>query len=619
MSTEIFLKGIIAAIFSLTFAWMVYTRYDAEGGGENALGDQRRYQPYVPGFVLPLFLAVLVGLYAVSDGGRAAQRVVLSFCFGIFLHISVYYVVLMAALPLLRRYFSARACAMLWMIPNYLYITEQSYMELPMPRLVIRVPGNLAWVLLEVWAVGFGAVLLWKILSHLAFRRRILRRAEPAADPEVLAVWAQELERARFKKPKYKLVCSPDVTTPLSVGLFQRGIRVVLPERTYSREELTMILRHELVHIGREDAWSKFFLVFCTAMCWFNPLMWIAKRKSADDLELSCDETVLAGCGEDDRRRYAGLLLKTAGDERGFTTCLSATASALRYRLKNVVGPPRKRSGALLVGAVFFALCMSCGYVALAYDGSTGAEVIYQSRDLSAYHLRNIDMEEDPYHTTWLCRDQEAFHAYMASLELCRLTGNYSFQGSGREMIFLYDTPEGTLAVVLCDEALKVVPLYGEKPTAQWYYIPGGTDWERLDEIVMAAPALNLQFRNSDASDSLETGATLYRLEESENGKTTQLVSPEMPLDGEASGTFGYDISTVTLEFSRPPVSDFRVEVESWDKEVHYSLSQSDLEDPDCLPLAPYDARYTVYADFAGENGATLHAVFRFDAGKITE
>lgn len=96
-----------------------------------------------------------------------------------------------------------------------------------------------------------------------------------------------------------------------------------------------------------------------------------------------------------------------------------------------MVRPPKKRSGALLVGAVFFALCMTCGYVALAYDSSTGAEVIYQSRDLSAYHLRNIDVEGDPCHTTWLSRDQETFHAYMASLELCRLTGKGKRAGDG--------------------------------------------------------------------------------------------------------------------------------------------------------------------------------------------
>ena len=67
------------------------------------------------------------------------------------------------------------------------------------------------------------------------------------------------------------------------------------------------------------DAWGKFFLAFCTAICWFNPLMWVAMRKSADDLELSCDEAVTAELDEAGRRRYASLLLDTVGDERGFT------------------------------------------------------------------------------------------------------------------------------------------------------------------------------------------------------------------------------------------------------------------------------------------------------------
>lgn len=50
------------------------------------------------------------------------------------------------------------------------------------------------------------------------------------------------------------------------------------------------------------------------------------------------------------RRQYAELLLQTAGDERGFTTCLSATAGALRYRLRNIMTPGKKRTGAILSG-----------------------------------------------------------------------------------------------------------------------------------------------------------------------------------------------------------------------------------------------------------------------------
>ncbi|MFR3289972.1 MAG: hypothetical protein ACLTSG_06665 [Lachnospiraceae bacterium] len=77
--------------------------------------------------------------------------------------------------------------------------------------------------------------------------------------------------------------------------------------------------------------------------------------RSAEDLELSCDEAVLFGAPKDERRRYADLLLSTAGDARGFTTCLSATGRSLRYRLKNVMQPPMKAGGALAIGlAVFF-------------------------------------------------------------------------------------------------------------------------------------------------------------------------------------------------------------------------------------------------------------------------
>lgn len=615
MSTELFIKGLFAAVVSGVFSWIVFSRYDSEIGSENELTQQQRYLPYVPGMVLPLFVVVLAGLALFYYGGEAAAQMTLSVCFGIFLHISVYYVLLMAALPLLRRHFSARACATLWMIPNYLYITEQSYMELPGPLLVIRAPGRWVWILFGIWAAGFAGVLGWKMIAHLAFRRHILKRAVPVTDPAVLSVWNRELAQANFKKPKFQIVVSPDAATPLSIGLFQRKIKVVLPERAYSEEELSLIFRHEMVHIGREDSWSKFFLVFCTAMCWFNPLMWIAMRKSADDLELSCDETVLFGCGEAARHQYASLLLKTAGDERGFTTCLSATASALRYRLKNIVKPPKKHSGALLVGLVFFVLCMSCGYTALAYNATTGADVIYQSRDPSQYHLRNIQLTDDPYSRDWMCPDQEAFHAYMASLELSRITGNYSFSDSSREFVFLYDTPEGTLVVVLCDEAVKVIPLYGEDPAEISYYIPGGTDWDALAGLITPGPALNLHFQPPDSAYPRTIGATLYALDKTEQGERRTLISPEALAGGEPSGLFGYDISEVTLDFSCPLAADFRVEVESRDGKIRDTLSQSDLEDPEILPLMDFDARYTIFAALEGENGSLYEATFQFNIG----
>ena len=613
MSTEVLMKGLLAAVISGAFAFAVLSRYDSEIGSENVETEHQRYLPYVSGALLPLFIVVCVGLALAYYGGKAAAQMAMSLCFGIFLHISLYYALLMIILPTLRRHFSARACATLWMLPNYLYIT--SFMKVPMPLLVVQTPDNLVWILFGVWASGGAGVLIWKMISHLIFRFRVLKNAAPVTDPEVLAIWNHEIAHAQFQKPKFRLVTSPGVVTPLSIGLFRRGLRVVLPERTYSPEELSLVFRHEIVHIGREDAWSKFFLVFCTAMCWFNPLMWMAMRKSADDLELSCDETVLIGCDDGVRYQYANLLLNTAGDERGFTTCLSATASAMRYRLKNAVKPTKKHSGALLVGLVFFALCMSCGYVALAYDAGTGAEVIYQSQDISEYRLSHIALKDDPYNTAWMCPDQEAFHAYMSSLKLSNLTGSYTFEDGGREFIFLYDTPKGELAVILGDSVMKTVPLYGDADAGKWYYLQGGADWARLSEFIIPGPALNLCVQGSDSACSEQIGATLCKLDRTENGRTTQLISLNMQEHGAPSGVFGREASKVTMDFSCELISDFRVEVESLDGKNRYTLSQSELEDPYVLPLADFSARYTVYAELRGENGWLYDAVFCFAFG----
>ena len=133
-------------------------------------------------------------------------------------------------------------------------------------------------------------VLTWKTIEHLIFRHRILKPAYPVTSMDILAIWDKVLAEAKMEPSKLQLVISPSVRTPLSIGLLKRTTRVVLPEKDYTTEELELILQHKIVHIAREDAGAKYFLVFCTAMCWFNPLMWVAMRKSAEDIELSCDE-----------------------------------------------------------------------------------------------------------------------------------------------------------------------------------------------------------------------------------------------------------------------------------------------------------------------------------------
>ena len=490
-------------------------------------------------------------------------------------------------------------------------------MELPSPLLVITAKGNIIWILYGIWLAGFVAVLVWKIIEHLVFRHHVLRDARPITDPDVLSVWNTIIEDSRFKRPKFKLVTSPNVTTPLTIGLNRRATRVVIPEKKYSKEDLELILRHEIVHIGREDAWNKFFMVFCTAMCWFNPLMWIAMRKSADDMELSCDETVLLGADDATRKQYAILLLDTAGDERGFTTCLSAKAKAMRYRLQNITKPVKRRSGALIVGAVFFILCMTSGYVALAYEGDSGAQLIYQCDDYSSYVIRSVSLKDDEFATNYEIADEEAFHSYLAGLTLYELTGNYSFNDSERCFTYLMDTQGGTMAVLLYDKAVKTVWLHRDAQ-AEYYYVPEGIDWDYIETVIIPHPAMNVYLKEPDSAYPDDLGALLQRLWRTEDGEK-RLVNENVYPEGEYHGIFGnaYRPNEATFDFSYDLAEPFTVRVESWDYRTSYTVSQTDLLDGITMELPDYSAHYTVYASFYDENGNLYEAEFWFNIGDI--
>ena len=611
------MRGLFSGLMALVFAWVVFSRYDDEIGTEVSENERQKYLPFIPGTLLPGFLIAITILATYFYGFSGAAKMTLSACFTIFLHISLYYLVLLLILPFLRKVISARACAMLWLVPNYLYVIHQSYMELPSPLIVITAKGNLTWILFAIWLAGFAAVLVWKIIEHLVFRHHILRDARPITDPDVLSVWNTIIEDSRFKRPKFKLVTSPNVTTPLTIGLSRRATRVVLPEKKYSKEDLELILRHEIVHIGREDAWNKFFMVFCTAMCWFNPLMWIAMRKSADDMELSCDETVLLGADDATRKQYAILLLDTAGDERGFTTCLSATANAMRYRLQNITKPVKRRSGALIVGAVFFILCMTSGYVALAYEGNSGAQLIYQCDDYNSYVIRSVSLKDDEFATNYEIADEEAFHSYLAGLTLYELTGNYSFNDSERCFTYLMDTQGGTMAVLLYDNAVKTVWLHRDAQ-AEYYYVPEGIDWNYIETIIIPHPAMNVYLKESDSAYPKDLGALLQRLWRTEDGEQI-LVHEETYPEGEYHGIFGnaFEPREATFDFSYELAAPFKVLVESWDYSTSYTVSQTDLRDGLTMDLPDYSAHYTVYASFYDENGNLYEAEFWFNIGDI--
>ena len=614
MTLELAVRLLATGLIALVLAWEAICAFRDESAPASPPEEEpRTLQSGGIGTTLPWYLILLAFLLVLLRGPANAMGEIFSLCFSLFLHISVYYALLLPLMPRLRRHISARTCAMLWLLPNYLslFVIWGSKGLSSAPKWVLRPPKTLIWVLFFLWLAGFAAVLAGKIVSHLAFRRRILRQAVSVTDPDLLALWDEEWARLGVKPGGCRLVRSPAVTTPLSVGLFRRCIRVVLPDRPYAPEELTLILRHELTHVAREDAWAKFFLVFCTAMCWFNPLMWHAMRRSAEDLELSCDEAVLRDADEAQRQRYASLILSTAGDERGFTTCLSASAEALRYRLKSVVQPRRLHSGALTTALIFLLLSMSFGYVSLAYASGTGENLLFHGNAAEEVTLQYSDPDAANIYDLALCHDEAAVCRYLSSLTLDSITGGSPALGSGRRAMFRYRVDGEDYYFTLYDRALLVQDIHGESIT---YYLADGADWGYLDSLYTVFPDLTVSLCRDDGRESDTLHATLAAVRDSSGALLYENDEGPDAVRGIFGGSLTYE--TATFAFDAPSAGSIRVTAERWDGTSSYTVA---LAPGESYRFPAYSAHYTVCAPLLSADGTVLEAEYRFDLGQLDD
>ena len=322
-----------------------------------------RYSPIYMAAFLPLILFLCVPLLMLLR--PESRGILLSLSLHALISAAIYALLLYVLTPLLRKRLSAEGCAALWVLPNMLLYWCMSTAQFAFgmqSRFLIRLPRALFRVLLGIWAAGFVGVLVWRIVSHLRFRRSLLRAAAEAGEREQALL--KELRGALKAKnsaisPKLRVYYSPAAKSPLSVGLLRRSTCLVLPQRSYSDGELRLIFRHELIHLLHQDNHLKLTLTVILAAGWFVPSLWAGIGRAGEELELCCDELAVEGLDEAGRRQYANLLLKNSGTARGFTTCLSATASGLRYRMARILHPKKRRFGFLLAAALsaLFAFC----------------------------------------------------------------------------------------------------------------------------------------------------------------------------------------------------------------------------------------------------------------------
>lgn len=173
------------------------------------------------------------------------------------------------------------------------------------------VNSSIPWLLILLGTSAFGTLVL--VVRGVTQWRRVsqLLRVTRGADPRLV-----ELARVaadRMGVAGIPTICT--VETTISPLLWVRGgvPVIVLPLpliETMSDDQVVCILCHELAHYVRRDHWSNVFAFLVTALFWWHPAAWWARREMLDGEEVCCDGLAFVAGGAN-RRCYAETLLQT--------------------------------------------------------------------------------------------------------------------------------------------------------------------------------------------------------------------------------------------------------------------------------------------------------------------
>ena len=213
-----------------------------------------------------------------------------------------------------------------------------------------------------VWLLGAAGMLAVQMASYLRWRHAVKRWEQPAPGWVEPVVRAAAVEAGLSDLPRVRQ--SPLVASPMMAGLVSPTL--LLPVTLPPREELALILAHEMAHCRRRDIQRKLVILLARAVHWFNPLVHWMAGQAQREIELACDETVAASCPPQWRQAYCQALLH-AIDAAGRPAPVLSTRFALEKkeimrRFARVMRPVKGKKGAAVFGLMaLLALLCCCG------------------------------------------------------------------------------------------------------------------------------------------------------------------------------------------------------------------------------------------------------------------
>ncbi len=164
-----------------------------------------------------------------------------------------------------------------------------------------------------IWIIGMVCMILYMLISFAALKLKV---------------------RESLKLDKTVRICDR-IPSPFVLGVIFP--KIYLPS-DLGEEDMRYVMEHEKTHIRRGDHLWKPLGFLLLSVYWFNPILWVAYILMCRDIELACDEKVIAKLGESTKKAYSEALINCSAPRRLITACpLAFGEIGVKERIKRVL------------------------------------------------------------------------------------------------------------------------------------------------------------------------------------------------------------------------------------------------------------------------------------------
>ncbi len=204
-----------------------------------------------------------------------------------------------------------------------------------------------------VWVMGMAVFFLYHLVQYVFLIKRLSTAVRAPEYEQMAAEIAAGHGKRRGASDRQVIIRQSDqIESAFVLGLFRPVIYV---PNGMEEAAVSMILSHELVHVRRKDGLMKLLWLAAVMIHWFNPLSWISFRLMCADMEMSCDEQALQGCGMEERKVYSMVLLAEAGRRSRVILPLAFGKNSAYQRIRNILTFRRPKAAVMAFGGILLA------------------------------------------------------------------------------------------------------------------------------------------------------------------------------------------------------------------------------------------------------------------------